>query len=153
MEHTHCTPFALLYISHDDYCFYRFFVYLCRPIQSDLKMGRISIERRSILLGWVLLVQVLFHLCGSTLFIHSHIIDGHEIVHSHFFAGPVTEHSHTASSAESINHATYGEALVATEICATESSLCVVTDYTTKAEAVKVIYTTHFSLRAPPTVA
>lgn len=113
-------------------------------------MGR---ESRRIVIGWVLLLQVLCHICSSTLFIHSHIIDGHKIVHSHFFAGPIGEHSHTSSSAESIERSTYFEA-TPTAIIAIEAPVCYITDILTfSIEDVAIAPITHHSLRAPPHVA
>lgn len=113
-------------------------------------MGR---ESRRIVIGWVLLLQVLCHICSSTLFIHSHIIDGHKIVHSHFFAGPVGEHSHTSSSAESIERSTYFEATPTTMV-AIKVPVCYIADtHTFSVEDVVVVPITYHSLRAPPHVA
>lgn len=115
---------------------------------------RLRREHRRALLGGVLLLQVLFHLCSSTLFIHSHIIDGIEVIHSHIFAGPVTEHSHTTDSAESIERSTYYEAVVV----ATTATIATPTYRTVEASiyhahSVAVTLITHHSLRAPPMVA
>lgn len=114
---------------------------------------RIDVIGRRVLIGWVLMIQVLFHLCSSTLFIHSHIIDGHEIVHSHFFAGPISEHGHTSDSAESIQNATYGVALSATTTTI-DAPLCIVVELISS--VTDMLATTniiHHSLRAPPAVA
>lgn len=114
---------------------------------------RIDVIGRRVLIGWVLMIQVLFHLCSSTLFIHSHIIDGHEIVHSHFFAGPISEHGHTSDSAESIQNATYGAALSATTTTI-DAPLCIVVELISS--VTDMLATTniiHHSLRAPPAVA
>jgi hypothetical protein len=114
---------------------------------------RIDVIGRRVLIGWVLMIQVLFHLCSSTLFIHSHIIDGHEIVHSHFFAGPISEHGHTSDSAESIQNATYSAALSATTTTI-DAPLCIVVELISS--VTDMLATTniiHHSLRAPPAVA
>lgn len=114
---------------------------------------RLKGESKRILLGWVLIVQVLFHLCSSTLFIHSHIIDGHEIVHSHFFAGPVSEHSHTTESAESIKNATYGAALTAATT-SIDAPLSIASEiHTHMAEVLATADILYQPLRAPPAVA
>lgn len=99
------------------------------------------------------MIQLLFHLCSSTLFIHSHIIEGNEIVHSHFFAGPVSEHSHTASNADSIARATFGETILPTTIVVEAPTFYVTTIYTSYSEHEEVTYIVHHSLRAPPVVA
>lgn len=114
---------------------------------------RLTREHRRILLGWVLLIQVLFHLCSSTLFVHSHIIDGSEVVHSHIFAGPVTEHSHTTDSAESIERSTYYEALSAATTTSVTPTFHIAELFIRSAYEVAVAPVTHHSLRAPPALA
>lgn len=108
---------------------------------------------RRVFLGWVLLIQVLFHLCSSTLFIHSHIIDGNKITHSHIFAGPVTEHSHTSSSADSIERATHYDAEVVAATSLDNPIFYPLVEYLSHADNEIVTHIVSSSLRAPPALA
>ena len=99
------------------------------------------------------MIQLLFHLCSSTLFIHSHIIEGNEVVHSHLFAGPVSEHSHTSSSADSIARSTFGEAIAATIVTLDDLRFSALNITIFDVQLAKIAYVAHHSLRAPPAVA
>lgn len=96
---------------------------------------------------------MLFHLCSSTLFIHSHIIDGNKITHSHIFAGPVTEHSHTSSSADSIDRATYFDAEVVVATSLDNPIFYSLAEYLLHADIEVITRIVSTSLRAPPALA
>ena len=116
-------------------------------------MMRLGGYSRRVLIGWMLLVQVLFHLCSSTLFIHSHIIDGNEIVHSHIFAGPITEHSHTSSSADSIERSTYYDAVAVSVTPLSNPTLYIPVEHVQYADNEILTLIISNSLRAPPSLA
>ena len=65
---------------------------------------------RQQIISYLLLLTIGFYLGGSTLFVHSHNIDGIKIVHSHPFSGNPSSHSHSNSSVDTISRLqnTYG---------------------------------------------
>ena len=109
-----------------------------------------AIERRRVSISVLMLAVLLFNVTATTLFIHSHDIEGTEIVHSHPYSDTAA-HSHTRSHILLLNNALHHEALPTDEVACCEAR------YTE-------IYTTHevldtplfertprlFSLRAPP---
>lgn len=103
------------------------------------------------ILALLLLLTVLVYLGGSTLFIHSHTVNGTSVVHSHPFSGSASSHSHSASSIDTISrlatpemHAEVGmslEGIVAVEVIDVAACICV--------QAYSAEGSIH-SLRAPP---
>ena len=69
-----------------------------------------AIERRRGLFGVLMLAVLLFNVTATTLFIHSHNIEGTEIVHSHPY-NPSNAHSHTRAHILLFNNASIHEAL------------------------------------------
>lgn len=67
--------------------------YLCRRMR----------QFRQQIISYLLLLTIGFYLGGSTLFVHSHNIDGIKIVHSHPFSGNPASHSHSSSSVDTIS--------------------------------------------------
>lgn len=49
------------------------------------------------------LLVIMFWLGGTTLFVHSHIINGQDIVHSHPYTGSADDHSHSTDSVMQIS--------------------------------------------------
>ena len=56
-------------------------------------------RHRGSILSLLLMLVMIFNITGTTLFVHSHDIDGVSIVHSHPYTGIPTSHSHTSSHA------------------------------------------------------
>lgn len=67
--------------------------YLCRRMR----------QFRQQIISYLLLLTIGFYLGGSTLFVHSHNIDGIKIVHSHPFSGNPASHSHSSTSVDTIS--------------------------------------------------
>ncbi len=98
----------------------------------------------------LMLAVLLFNVTATTLFIHSHTIEGTEIVHSHPY-NPSSAHSHTRGHILLLNDASIHDALIVesvaccepytTEIASTEERL-----YSPIIERTSL----HCSLRAPP---
>jgi predicted cobalt transporter CbtA len=109
-----------------------------------------AIERRRGLFGALMLAVLLFNVTATTLFIHSHTIEGTEIVHSHPY-NHSGAHSHTRGHILLLNDASIHDALIVesvaccepytTEIASTEERL-----YSPIIERTSL----HCSLRAPP---
>lgn len=59
-------------------------------------------QHRHSVLSLILMLVMTFNIAGTTLFVHSHNIDGVSIVHSHPYTGIPTSHSHTSSHASLI---------------------------------------------------
>lgn len=55
-------------------------------------------RRAQYILATLHLLVIMFWLGGSTLFVHSHIIDGQDIVHSHPYTGSADDHNHSTDS-------------------------------------------------------
>lgn len=55
-------------------------------------------RRVQYILATLHLLVIIFWLGGTTLFVHSHIIDGQDIVHSHPYTGSADDHSHSTDS-------------------------------------------------------
>ena len=109
-----------------------------------------AIERRRGLFGALMLAVLLFNVTATTLFIHSHDIEGREIVHSHPY-NPSSAHSHTRGHILILNNVFDHDAL------AVETMACcevVSTEIFDAHEVLKaaIIEQTHrlYSLRAPP---
>ena len=86
--------------------------YLCRRMR----------QFRQQIISYLLLLTIGFYLGGSTLFVHSHNIDGIKIVHSHPFSGNPASHSHSSTSVDTISRLqnTYG--VVAESITVTDNA-------------------------------
>ena len=105
------------------------------------------------ILGYLQLLTMLLYIVSTTLFVHSHNIDGHHIVHSHPFSGTAAAHTHSSSSAE------YIEQLSSMELIGGETphliDLYATTTVSTKQQRTEATITHHnsaSSLRAPPYV-
>ena len=80
-----------------------FFSYLCRRMR----------QFRQQIISYLLLLTIGFYLGGSTLFVHSHNIDGIKIVHSHPFSGNPSSHSHSSSSVDTVSRLQYADGVAA----------------------------------------
>ena len=72
------------------------FTYLC----SRKTVSSVQTNKRYIF-SLTLLLLMMFNICSTTLFIHSHHIDETTIAHSHPFAGNPDSHHHSSAS---LNH-------------------------------------------------
>ena len=110
-------------------------------------------RRRERIISFVLLLIIGLYIGGSTLFIHTHTVDGKSIAHSHPFRGAPTSHSHSATSFDTISRLTNSDYVAVSTI----SVECCITTQTTLYRA---IYAEHYdsaersfcSLRAPPSL-
>ena len=78
-----------------------------------------AIERRRGLFGALMLAVLLFNVMATTLFIHSHNIEGKEVVHSHPY-NPASAHSHTRGHILLLNDAPIHDALIAESVACCE---------------------------------
>ena len=109
-----------------------------------------AIERRRGLFGALMLAVLLFNVMATTLFVHSHNIEGREFFHSHPY-NPASAHSHTRGHILLLNDAPIHDALV------TESVACCEL-FATEVASQHMEYDTpiteqaslSYSLRAPP---
>ena len=109
-----------------------------------------AIERRRGLFGALMLAVLLFNLTATTLFIHSHNIEGIEIVHSHPY-NPSGAHSHTRGHILLLNDTPIHDALIVESMASYEP-------YSTEVTTIEVRhyspiiaqFSLHHSLRAPP---
>lgn len=107
--------------------------------------------RKERIIAFLLLLTIGFYLGGSTLFIHSHNIDGRSIVHSHPFSGTPASHSHSTTSFDTISRLAGSDYIVA-------STLSVECLTTTQTSIYRATYCERYdsaqgsicSLRAPP---
>ncbi|MBR2429737.1 MAG: hypothetical protein IKB15_07185 [Alistipes sp.] len=97
------------------------------------------------------LAVIIFWLGGTTLFIHSHIIDGVDIVHSHPYAGSADDHSHTADNVLQISRMANVDMLIG-EGSFVEGVIIAmhVTEGVDTAEKVTSYDASSVALRAPP---
>lgn len=102
-------------------------------------------------MGLFMMLAIGIYLASSTLFIHSHTIDGRVVVHSHPFLGGSTAHTHSDSSVDTIYRLTMPNAMTADSV--------VTVPYTTltvaavESRIVDAAYAAEHSislLRAPP---
>ncbi len=110
-----------------------------------------ALKRR--ILGYLHLLAMLFYIVSTTLFVHSHDIEGHHIVHSHPFSGTATSHSHSTASAE------YIEQLASADLIGGETprlgdmyATVIASNAQQHTEAVITHHHSASSLRAPPYV-
>ena len=98
------SPFWSFYSHHHT-------TYICEhqlfsiTLQPQKKKMKVYVEYKRVLFSIIMLAVLTFNAAASTLFIHSHIIDGKEVVHSHPYSGPVSSHTHSKSHLQSINEA------------------------------------------------
>ena len=110
-------------------------------------------RRRERIISFVLLLIIGLYIGGSTLFIHTHTVDGRDVVHSHPYSGTPTSHSHSSSSFDTISRLANSDYVAV-------SSLSVEPCITTQTNTAKTIYcelynsadSSLYSLRAPPSL-
>ena len=108
---------------------------------------------RERIISFLLLLTIGLYLGGSTLFIHSHNIDGRSVVHSHPFSGTPASHSHSATSFDTISRLAGSDYIVA-------STLSVECSITTQTTLSQTLYREDYNsaigsirtLRAPPSL-
>lgn len=119
-------------------------------------MGRsVMTYLRSTISSWMLLSLFVGYVCGITLFMHSHIINGEEITHSHFYNGSAEQpnHTHTQQQAKVISALSVFVAEAASTPLFQSSTVEFSTSFSLdKAYGVVQQCCQHFSLRAPPAV-
>ena len=108
---------------------------------------------RERIISFVLLLIVGLYVGGSTLFIHTHTVDGRSIVHSHPFSGAPTSHSHSAASFDTISRLTNSD-YVAVSAVSVECSITTQTTHHTAlfSEFYDSVEGSLCSLRAPPSL-
>ena len=109
-----------------------------------------AIERRRVSISVLMLAVLLFNVTATTLFIHSHDIEGTEIVHSHPY-NPSNAHSHTRGHililSNSLNHdAPIVETTASCEVFLTEVRILHGETISPAIEPSSL----YFALRAPP---
>ena len=113
-----------------------------------------SCKTKILLFASVQMLVMLLYLSSTTLFVHSHTVDGQQLVHSHLYAGAASGHTHSQS------HASLVSRIASSEMCFVESALTdievmqisvsgIVADIT----PAEVVALQHFALRAPPVAA
>ena len=107
-------------------------------------------ERRRVFISVLMLAVLLFNVTATTLFIHSHDIEGTEIVHSHPY-NPSNAHSHTRGHililSNSLNHdAPIVETTASCEVFLTEVRILHEETISPAIEPTSLC----FALRAPP---
>lgn len=110
-------------------------------------------QQRHKIISFVLLLLIGFYLGGSTLFIHSHTIEGVSVVHSHPFSGNPSSHSHGNSSVDTILRLSNMDGVVAECVTLNNSS-----EFTIEEQNSSHVYilcgapTAYSPLRAPPVI-
>lgn len=106
------------------------------------------------ILAFIHLLIIGVWLCGSSLFVHRHVIDGVAISHSHPYANDATAHTHSASDIVSIARVANANMLCGEELTRVDAAPCVVhCSYADVSYDTFVITLPYYSLRAPPAVA
>ena len=109
--------------------------------------------RKERIIAFLLLLTIGLYLGGSTLFIHSHNIDGRSIVHSHPFSGNPSSHSHGNSSVDTILRLSSMDGVVAERVTLSYSSEFIIEEQ--NSSRVYILCgapTAYSSLRAPPVI-
>lgn len=101
-----------------------------------------------------MLAVLLLNLTATTLFIHSHYVDGQKVTHSHFYAGPAAEHSHSKSHILYLDDSLQCDATVAEVVrCDNVTTIAQLIDYKPLLTEVTEPDCVVVSLRAPPALA
>ena len=109
-----------------------------------------AIERRRGLFGALMLAVLLFNVMATTLFVHSHNIEGKEVVHSHPY-NPTGAHSHTRGHILLLNNAPIHDALIAESVACCELFATEVASQHMEHDAPIIEQTSlSYSLRGPP---
>ena len=108
-----------------------------------------AIERRRGLFGALMFAVLLFNVTATTLFIHSHNIEGTEIVHSHPYH--TSAHSHTRGHILLLNDAPIHDALIVESVASCELFATEICSQYQECDTPIFERTPHYvSLRAPP---
>ena len=109
-----------------------------------------AIERRRGLFGALMLAVLLFNLTATTLFIHSHDIEGTEVVHSHPY-NPSGTHSHTRAQIILFNNTPLHDALIVESMACNKPYSTEIATIEKRLHSPIIERTSlHHSLRAPP---
>lgn len=107
-------------------------------------------DKRSIF-SFIMLLLILFNIGSTSLFVHSHTIEGDIIAHSHPFSGNPESHSHSLASLDIISRMVRGEMLLGEGLTMDVSCLCRTINLS---DETYVFYSsvdyTSSQLRAPP---
>ena len=108
-------------------------------------------QHKSSILSLLLMLVMVFNIAGTTLFVHSHDIDGVSIVHSHPYTGLPTSHSHSSSHANLIARLASVDMLLAEPLTLSTSN----TEIEAKSPCLRVYLSSVWcaaqqQLRAPP---
>lgn len=110
--------------------------------------------KRGIISSILMLVVLLLNLTATTLFIHSHYVDGQKITHSHLYAGSASEHSHSKSQILYLDNSLHCDAVLAEVVrCDNVTTIAHITDYKPLLTEVSEPRCVVVSLRAPPYMA
>ena len=109
--------------------------------------------RKERIISFLLLLTIGLYLGGSTLFIHTHNVDGRSIVHSHPFSGTPASHSHTTTSFDTISRLASSDyvavSALSVECCITTQTTLYQASYGEFYDSAKGSIRT---LRAPPSL-
>lgn len=107
--------------------------------------------QRQRIISLLLLLTIGFYLGGSTLFIHSHDINGINIVHSHPFSGNPSSHSHSGSSVDTISRLQNTDGTIAESITISDNTTFIELRKSTELTLdVCTAESSLYLLRAPP---
>lgn len=108
-------------------------------------------DKRGIISSFIMLAVLLLNLTATTLFIHSHYVDGQKVTHSHFYAGPAAEHSHSKSHILYLDDSLQCDAILAEVVrCNNVTTIAHIIDYKPLLTEVTEPDCVVVSLRAPP---
>ncbi len=109
-----------------------------------------GLKLKNQILGVLLLFSFLAYNSGTTLFQHTHIVDGVEVTHSHPYQ-PSNHHSHSSSAITAIGLIGNGVIALTTAIIAFCCFRHITAIYGTFSDYIRVYNgTRHAQLRAPP---
>lgn len=109
---------------------------------------------KSLIFSLLLMVVMVFNITTTTLFVHSHNIDGRDIVHSHPYTGAATSHSHSSAHADLISRIASPEMLAAAPEAPSFEPIARLNDgYCDVAPQLIAIAIPSLALRAPPCAA
>ncbi len=108
-------------------------------------------RRKGFISGVVMLVVLLLNLTATTLFVHSHYVDGQKVTHSHFYAGSGADHSHSKSQLLYLDDSLQCDAVLAEVVrCDNVTTIIQLIDYKLLLTEVAEPDCVVVSLRAPP---
>lgn len=94
---------------------------------------------------------MLFNIAATTLFLHSHNLEGHQVVHSHPYSGAATQHSHTSAQLDLIGRLSNPDFVASESLVLTANEQSVIDfSYGLRCDHIAPVAICGLSLRAPP---